>query len=200
MIKVPCKTNLPDGRSGNDKFPYSVGDRPSGNVEIYVRKAGHLSDRNVTVIEDGRLVEKVVKLPSGDIVKRVIGDNLVLNRAKTQMSHLFVGHQATTRYVNRMVFGTGGHQPGDTSSPINPTPDDTQLDSSILTKALSSFVFESTTSVTCIAFVLEGEGNGFTITESGLLCGDNTLAARRTFGGLSKTSDFVFEFRHTILF
>ena len=139
-------------------------------------------------------------VPSGEIIKVVNGANLVLNRAKTQMANLFVGNQSTQRFVNRMVFGTGGHAPGDTSVPIPPQPTDTQLDSSILTKPLASYEFNSSTSVTIIAFIVEGEANGFTITESGLLAADNTLVARRTFAGLNKTSEFVFEFRHTILF
>lgn len=172
-------------------------DRPAGAVEILVRRAGSAGYRE---FHDANGVPFTLWLPTGKVEEVVSGGNLVVNRFKQQMSHLIVGHDATTRYLNKMAWGTGGHAVGDSSTPIAPAVTDTALEAQVLVKNFSTFDFPSTTSVRMIAFILESEANGFTITEEGLISADNTLAARRTFPGLPKTSDFVFEFRHSILF
>jgi len=176
--------------------------QPTGHLVVLVRKAGSYQKKEV-VSEDPlthRLEKKEIIVPVGKIEQVVEGKNLVLNRMKTQLSHLVVGHENTTRYINRMAWGTGGHIPGDPSQPIDPQPEDGSLESPILIKPLAQFDFLTSTSVVLVAYLLEGEANGFTITESGLVCGDNTLVARRTFAGLAKTADFVFEFRHSLMF
>lgn len=177
------------GRGGNH--------RPLGDVECLVRRAGSRGMREFTSI-DGK--KHQLWLPNGEVEDVIRGSNIVVDRIKTQLSHLLVGHETTTRYANKMVWGTGGHAVGDTSTPIAPSETDTSLESQILIKGFSTFDFPSTTSVRMVAFILESEANGFTITEEGLVAADNTLIARRTFPGLPKTEDFVFEFRHTVVF
>jgi hypothetical protein len=98
------------------------------------------------------------------------------------------------------VHNTGGHVPGDPSEPVNPTVNDAALETVVLVKPITMFEFPSTTSVLITAYILEGEANGFAISEAGLVCGDNTLVARRTFGALSKSSDWVFQFNHVLMF
>jgi len=139
-------------------------------------------------------------LPDGKVEDVLQGDNIVTNRIKTQLAHLLVGHETTTRFANKMVWGTGGHAVGDPTTPIAPSETDTALEAQVLVKNFSTYDFPTATSVRMIAFILEAEANGFTITEEGLVASDNTLVARRTFPGLPKTADFVFEFRHTIIF
>lgn len=179
---------------------------PLGEVECLVRRAGFFGHRTFHGAEGKpyRLwlpngpVEEVVSGIS--VPDDVSGSNIVVNRFKTQMSHLTVGHETSTRFTNKMAWGTGGHAVGDPTSPIAPSETDTALEAQVLIKNLATFDFPTGTSVRMIAFILESEANGFTITEEGLVSADNTLVARRTFPGLPKTSDFVFEFRHTIVF
>lgn len=171
--------------------------RPMGNVECLIRRAGFFGHREFTGPE-GKPFQ--LWLPNGPVEEVMVGDNIVVNRFKTQMSHLTVGHETTTRFTNKMAWGTGGHAVGDPTTPIAPSETDTALQAQVLIKNLATFDFPTTTSVRMIAFILESEANGFTVTEEGLVAADNTLIARRTFPGLPKTSDFVFEFRHTVIF
>lgn len=179
-------------------WPGRGGNRTAmGDVECLVRRAGKRGFRTFTG-PHGKPYQ--LWLPTGDVEDVIQGGNIVTDRIKTQLSHLLVNHETTSRYANKMVWGTGGHAVGDPSTPISPSENDTSLEAQILIKNFSTFDFPSTTSVRMIAFILESEANGFTITEEGLVCADNTLIARRTFPGLPKTEDFVFEFRHTIIF
>ena len=172
-------------------------DRPLGDVEILVRRAGHRGLREI-VNAQGR--KEQIWLPNGPVEEVISGGNIVTNRIKTQLAHLLVGHETTTRYANKMVWGTGGHAVGDPTTPISPSETDTALEAQVLIKNFQTSEFPTATSVRVTAFILEAEANGFTITEEGLVAADNTLVARRTFPGLPKTADFVFEFRHTIIF
>lgn len=177
------------GRGGNHT--------PLGDVECLVRRAGK---RGLRTFKDAAGKEYQLWLPTGEIEDVIQGGNIVTNRIKTQLSHLVVGHETTTRYTNKMAWGTGGHAVGDPTTPIAPSETDTALEAQVLVKNFATFDFPTSTSVRMIAFILEAEANGFTITEEGLVAADNTLVARRTFPGLPKTEDFVFEFRHTIIF
>ncbi len=173
-----------------------------GVQTINIRRGGLYQEQRVTRVnpESGLLETVVVPVPSGDIVKTVGGDNLALTALKTQLSHLIVGDSSTTRFVNRMCWGTGGHEPGDPTVPVAPSVGDTALETSILVKSLTSFNFPNSTSVLIYGYILEGEANGYSISESALLCGDNRIVARRTFGALAKTQEFVFEFKWLLAF
>lgn len=170
---------------------------PIGDVECLVRRAGSRGLRSF-VGSDGKPYQ--MWLPNGKVEDVLCGGNIVTNRIKTQLSHMLVGHETSTRFVNKMAWGTGGHAVGDPSTPISPAETDTALEAQVLVKNFTTFEFPTSTSVRMIAFILEAEANGFTITEEGLICADNTLIAHRTFPGLPKTQDFVFEFRHTVIF
>lgn len=172
--------------------------RVVGKVDIFIRRGGKWKPRNAFNPLTGQ-IEKIL-FPAGAIEGVSAGHNLTVNRLKVQQSHLVVGHETTTRFANRMVFGTGGHIAGDSSTPISPDVSDSGLEAQVLSKTFTTYEFPSQYSVRIIAFIVETEANGFTISESGLLAADNSLIARRTFPGLPKTSDFVFEFRHTLVF
>lgn len=170
---------------------------PMGEVEILVRRGGK---RGLVPITDCSGRTRQLWLPNGKVEEVISGSNVVVNRIKTQLSHLIVGHETTTRYANKMAWGTGGHAVGDTSTPIPPLETNTALESQVLIKNFATFDFPSQGSVRMVAFILEAEANGFVITEEGIVAADNTLLARRTFPGLPKTEDFVFEFRHQFIF
>lgn len=184
------------------QFEDAVGLHVKGSQQILIRRGGKYSEKEVLSPnpKTGAIERRTIIVPSGEIVRTTSGDNLALTRLKTQLSRLIVGHETATRFINRMAWGTGGHVPGDPSSPVPPSAGDTQLETSILVKPITTFDFPSSTSVLITAYILEGEANGFTISENALLCGDNTIVARRTFGGLAKTSDFVFEQKWLLAF
>jgi hypothetical protein len=166
-----------------------------GCQEILIRRAGEYRDQWVNRInpETGELERVKVSLPCGKIEEVCDGNNLALTALKTQLSHLIVGHQTTTRFITKMGWGTGGHIPGDPSQPVAPSVGDPALEAPVLIKPIATFDFPSSTSVLLTAYILEPEANGFTICENGLICGDGRLVARRTFGGLAKTQDWVFQ-------
>ena len=140
----------------------------------------------------GKLVITVRKAKTGEIVKLLEYKNLILNKMKAQLSYLLSVATPGTRYLNRMQFGTGttAAAVGDLTleSPITPA------------KSITTVSYPTPTSVMLVAFLLETEANGFAVTEAGLLCADGTLVARRVFGSLAKTVDFIFQFNWTISF
>lgn len=173
-----------------------------GAQKILVRRGGEYDYRWVERInpETGEFERVHILLPCGRIEQEAGGDNLALTRMKTQLSHLIVGHDTTVRFINRVAWGTGGHVQGDSSQPIAPSVGDSTLESTILVKPLTMFEFPSPTSVLITAYILEGEANGFAISETGLLTGDSSLVARRTFAALSKSSEWVFEQKWLLAF
>ncbi len=119
--------------------------------------------------------------------------NIVVNGMKTQMCRMLAGDISTgTRAVNRMQFGTGS---------MSETASDTELQTPITPVKSIPVVgrtYHSDYYVQFEAFLEFDEANGFAISEAGLLCGNDTLAARKVFSGISKTSDYTIEFRWRI--
>lgn len=104
-------------------------------------------------------------------------------------------------FITKMMWGTGGHDPLDPSQPIAPTVDDEQLAVVLTSPAFKAVVvdYPTTTSVRFTASLDQSEANGETISEVGLFTNQHTLLfSRKTFGILTKSSDFSFEFRYTI--
>lgn len=120
-------------------------------------------------------------------------------------------------YINRMKFGSGGHNPSSTPPglAVPPTPSDIELNTGPI--EISSGVYHKTPDITypnsmSVQFYakLEGtEANGGTtgvqpISEEVLMNNDAVAGpfvfARTTFNQLLKSSDLSFAFTHTILF
>jgi len=138
----------------------------------------------------GTLQIQVIEKATGTVVQEHTFRNIVVNNAKTQMAHL-LGGDTTNRFVNRMQFGTGT-----TAEAVA----DIALETPI-TPVKAAAAATETPDVYSVQFTAQlttAEANGFPITEAGLLFGNNTLCARKVFGALNKTSDFVFQFTWTI--
>ncbi|MCR4443485.1 MAG: phage tail protein [Peptococcaceae bacterium] len=98
--------------------------------------------------------------------------------------------------ITNMVFGTGGHNPGDTNTPVPPTPDDTALETQVLSKAVTQTIINQTT-LRHMAEILDSDNlNGTIITEAGLIDNDGDLVVRATFSG--KLKEAGFNLRHEI--
>ena len=149
--------------------------------------------------------------------------NLVVTLARRVMSRLISGAAGTATvqfggspivvsshpeylYITQMRFGTGGHDPLHPTIPIPPNPSDEALAAPITSPAYKAVTtdYPSETSVRFTATLEQSEANGEGLSEEGLFCTGNGvevfLFARKTFGLLTKTSDFSFTFAHTILF
>ena len=144
----------------------------------------------------GKLEITVRKGQSARIISREMHTNIVVDGMNTQMCRMLGGDIGTAgvyRSVNRMQFGTGSL--GETASDVRLqtpiTPIKTIDPATGITHPAPYYVqFE--------AYLDFDEANGFAISEAGLLCSDGTLAARKVFAGISKTSDYIIEFRWRI--
>lgn len=98
--------------------------------------------------------------------------------------------------ITNMVFGTGGHNPGDTNTPVPPTADDIALETQVLSKAVTQTIINSTT-LRHMAEILDADGlNGTIITEAGLVDNNGDLVVRSTFSG--KLKEAGLNLRHEI--
>lgn len=106
-------------------------------------------------------------------------------------------------FITKMMWGTGGHVPATPSIPIDPLPTDEQLAQPISSPAYKAVTYEypDPYQTRYTATLEQSEANGETISEVGLFTDLYTLMfARKTFGILTKSVDFAFEFRYTIVF
>ncbi len=91
-----------------------------------------------------------------------------------------------------IALGTGGHEPGDPTKPVPPSPDQLALENEILRKPVS---IERTGNVNRYWIELgKDEANGQVITEEGLIDENGTLVAVKTFGGKTKEIDTTLVF------
>jgi len=106
-------------------------------------------------------------------------------------------------FLTNMRWGTGGHNPLIPTQAIDPLATDEMLYSPISSPAQKPVVVDYT-DVATVRFTGEltsSEGNGNGISEVGLFTDSHDLLfARKTFGVLTKTSDFTFIFRWSIIF
>lgn len=116
--------------------------------------------------------------------------NTILNNMYTQIAKSLGG--VSTAFINRMQFGTGTDNTDPTQAilqtPITPV------------KAVTPSIDAVNYLVTYTAYLESTEGNGFPISEAGLLCYDGTLVARTTFSARTKVRDFQFGFSWTIAY
>ena len=126
----------------------------------------------------------IVEASSGRIVRtEKLGSNLLLENFDEKLAHLCAG-DTIDNYVDRMQFGTG-------SADADRSDTFLQMPISPIKAVTVDHPTDTTTRFT--AYLLEGEANGFPISEAGLLTGDDTLVARKTFAGQVKDSDHIFE-------
>lgn len=138
----------------------------------------------------GSLEVAVWKMGPRKLVHKIIRPNLILNQCYVHLQKILAGDDAANQYANRMQFGTGL---------AAPTVTDTLLQVPIApTKAITTIAYPSASSVRFDAYLLVGEGNGFPISEAGLMSPNGELIARAVFTPQLKTADYQFEFRWTI--
>ena len=129
-------------------------------------------------------VDKQGKVEVLDVVQ-----NTILDTMYAKLVGLFGGAANTS--VNRIQLGTGTLDPEESQtflqSPITPI------------KTVTSAIDPADSySVVFTAYLEDDEGNGFPISEAGLITVDNTLVTRTTFSARIKTSSYRFGFRWSI--
>jgi len=171
--------------------------KPKGSVQIVAKNVKTGEEK--VIHEDPNLV---VTLARGDMSRLIAGAYTDAVPATT-FAHL------KARTVSKMSWGTGGHDPLNPTNPIPPTAGDTGLAAEIgaVGKKTVTYDFPNSTTVRFIGSLDETEANGEGISEAGLWTednpdtpGTNILFARKTFGLITKTADFIFEFRWRIIF
>lgn len=124
------------------------------------------------------------------LIHKIVRPNLILNKCYAHLQQILAGDDAANQYASHMQFGTGL---------AAPTVADTVLQVPIApTKVISTIVYPSATSVRFDAYLLVAEGNGFPISEAGLMSPNGELIARAVFTPQNKTADYSFEFRWTL--
>lgn len=156
-----------------------------------------------------------IRESTGEIVQRIVDDNLVVNGGRAGMAHLWAGQWFVgppVGFVNEMKFGDRGHDLSDPTLPKSTSVTRTQLfceDESrpiIISRKPVAVDFpdgDSGTRVrfTCSVGAAEGNGTGRQgFSEAGLYRDDGVLAAHKTFGLVTKTNEFVLTFRWTFTF
>jgi hypothetical protein len=136
----------------------------------------------------GKLEVRVFK--AGKLIEEWIEENLILDLAKTQMSHL-LGGDGEDRQITRIAFGTNG---------TNPIVTDTEITNAFTTE-ISAVSFPDEVSVRFDWELETGENNGMAIMEFGLMCADGVLFSRRVrTKPIHKADDISIEGRWTISF
>ena len=128
----------------------------------------------------------------GEVVRTEKFKNVVVDNATVVIAHLLAGNNMSNYYISKMQFGTGT---------TAATTSDTTLESAISPiKSISTYSYPTSKSVKFTAYLLEDEANGFAITEAGLLSNNASpaLVARRVFGAINKTDDWVIELNWTL--
>ena len=117
-------------------------------------------------------------------------ENTILDAMYGKLVGIFGGE--TNDYINRMQFGTGTLSPAHTQeflqTPITP-----------IKTVASEIDGSSAYTVIFTAYLLATEGNGFPISEAGLITADSVTVTRATFTARTKTTSYTFGFRWSIL-
>jgi len=141
-------------------------------------------------------LEIAIKHVSSGKVQRRKYDNVVVTGFKSQMCHMLagdIGESGEGRHVDRMQFGTGS---------MAESVSDTELQMPITPIKAVTVAYTGPASADWVVqfegILDQDEANGFPISEAGLLCEDDTLAARKAFSAFDKTVDYVVAFRWRI--
>jgi hypothetical protein len=156
----------------------------------------------------GHLIVRLLHYKTLEIVQEVDGQNLVVNGGRNAIAHLTAGDNVVNKAISQMTFGDGTTPPAVTDTTLSGSTIITvnNLVSGGVTTHWEPPTFPASTpptQVQFVAFVGQDDGNGSgsqNYTEAGLLCADGTLAARKVFGLLTKTSDLIVQSTWTFTF
>lgn len=120
--------------------------------------------------------------------------HITTKRAREDICRARMGEIALPR-VTHIVFGTGGHAPGDIKTPLPIDPDATGLEKPILTKPILSATKINSTTIEYLARLGAGEADGEAITEAALQDENGNIVAIKRFGAKTKDPDTEYDFK-----
>jgi hypothetical protein len=126
---------------------------------------GKLDFKDVSMMK-GKLEVKIFK--AGKLIEEWKEENLIVNLARTQMSHL-IGGDGEDREISQIAFGTNGTTPVVADQTIT----------NAYVKDISEVSFPDETSVQFDWELDTDENNGQAIMEFGLMCANDALFSRR---------------------
>ncbi len=135
------------------------------------------------------------------LVDRHNEKNLIVEKAPYIMANCLGGVSHPDFTIGGVQWGTGGHVSGDPNTPIPPDPADLALDEFVLETSIAA----QSVGDTYIQFESEigmAQGNGNIFTEAGLVVTGTSklMFARKTFPGITKTSNRIISVRWIISF
>jgi hypothetical protein len=138
---------------------------------------------------------------SKKLVETFSEKNLIVAKAPEIMSNALAGISHPDFTIGGVQWGTGGHVSGDPSTPIPPSSGDLALE----TFVIETSILSSTIGSTYVQFesqMTTSQGNGNVFTESGLVIvgAAKLMFARKTFPGITKTSNRTITMRWIISF
>lgn len=162
-----------------------------------IKPSGGLGMHDVGPVPIGWLEILLIDAKTRAIVQKIAGENIVVDGGRHALAHLWAGDDAVNQVITQMQFGDGVVAPDVTDAALSGTV--------IITKPTTADfpVAVPDTKVRFTATVDQGEGNGpgsQNYTEAGLLTANNTLAAHRVFGLVTKTSDLIIQATWTFTF
>lgn len=130
---------------------------------------------------------------TGKVIQHRICKNTIVTGLLEQIIQMLGGNflnGTDYRHISKLVVGTGSmsESVSDEYLQIPITPEKFVIPTFINAGTDLDYVVKFNASL------LRTEANGFPIAEAGLVCADGTLAARKTFTGINKTSDIVLDF------
>lgn len=190
--RIPSPPGHQFGQGTDEGMVQDIAPLIQGRVEIDVHE----------VQEDGST--KLVEQYTDDVVIEGFPydpKNTIVAKAPNIMANALAGITNPDFVIGGVQWGTGGHVVGDPSTPIPPTAGDLTLETFVLETSIASssigdtFVqFESALSTS--------QGNGNVFTEAGLVITGvaKLMFARKTFPGITKTSNRTITLRWIISF
>jgi hypothetical protein len=171
---------------------------------VMQQSTGKIIETTLENVPKAKFLKDIFVSEEGEIA---LAGNLVVSDARANMSRLIAGDTNTSgeRYVTKMSWGGAGHDGGDPTTAVPPSASDSALGAEITSVGTSgkkavTYDFPDATTVRFISTLSESDAVGEGLSEAGLWTDDGTLFARKTFGLISKSSAFSFEFRWRILF
>lgn len=139
---------------------------------------------------EGILRIKCKDADTNKVIEKSEHKNIITSGIYNKLVHFLGG--VSTGFINRIQLGTGTRVPvvSDTYLQAAITPI-LNVAAPVYNDVLHTVMFSANLEI--------GQGNGFQISEAGLLTDDDVLAARVTFTSRLKSVSYIFSFEWTVL-
>jgi hypothetical protein len=116
---------------------------------------------------------------------RLVHKNLTVERGYALLGKYMIGSEEDVEKLTYIAIGTGGHVPGDPTTPIPPLSSDTQLETELGRAQIYLFETPNTRTIKLRTTIENSVAQG-DITEAGIFTESNVMFARVTFPAVHK--------------